>query len=389
MKDYIVTDSNIKKVQEQFKDVLLDGGSISDLLQILSESIDVDIALICTKMNNRYFSNPSGKLNKLIMDKSIEEIISRYFNYEIAHNNNTYANIIVNNLDKQLTEFERLLISLSELPVLLLLQKQSEEFLIEKKYRNEFIQDIVFNRINSLEKAEEKASFYGWNFTNMTSISVFVISLINEGNMDYDVLKNLELFCKEFIRKEYPESIYTIIGNKIVFIVSGVDNENLYNSLLEGLLKELKKLDNQRILIGVGSKKSGILMTHKSYNEAITALKIGMKISENEIVFYNRLGVYKLLASVHNSLLAEDFLLTYLNPLIKYDKENCQDLLNTLNALVENDWDIKRVSDEQYIHYNTVKYRIKKVADILDLDLSISDNKINIALALKLYHLKG
>lgn len=380
---YTLQSNFLLNIQNQLKRILLSGGRIPDLLEFFSGIIAEDIVIIDYRSGKKYFSKKGKDFSDFIKNNSLEEAQNRYYSYEISYRNNIYAYLLINKKSKCISEKEKILISLIELPALMVLHDGREDILIEKENKKKFIQDLIFNRFNSLKKIENIVSKYNWDFLNMTPVLVIIISLLNASKK---ISYNIEKKCEEIILSEYPGSIYTIMGDKLIYIIRDVNEEKIFKQLLNSLVKRLEFLNEKSFAIGVGNKKSGIMLTHQSYNEALTALRIAKKISKKKIYYFNELGAYKILAFA-NSLQIEDFLKNYLNPLIEYDQENNQDLFDTLNTLVKYDWDIKEVSREQCIHYNTVKYRIKKIEDILDLNLNCSENKLNIAIALKLYYL--
>ncbi len=72
---------------------------------------------------------------------------------------------------------------------------------------------------------------------------------------------------------------------------------------------------------------------------------------------------------------------------MEYDKNHNSELLNTLTVILENDWNLKVSADVLFIHYNTMKYRYKKIASIINEDLNQSDVRLNLSLALKIYQM--
>lgn len=377
----MIKKEEIFKMQEALKCIFFEETDIIDLLNILSMYISQEIVIIDLKLKKKYSLDLSSDFNKYVRDNSIENINEKYSTYCIEYNNKKYAYIIIDQNVENAIDLDDTLLKLIEFPILLLLQKESQNFYIQKKYRDEFIQDLLFNKERNIVELEKKAKTYGWNLSDFSDLVVLLIS--TGDTIDERGYNHIEFNCKDEIKRLYPNSIYTIFENKLIFIVSGVNEEKAIKKLLNDLLDSI----GDDIFISVGSKKDNILMSDISYNEAIIAQNVGKKISDERICFYDDLGAYKLLASVHNSVIAKDFMQTYLNPLKIYDQEQKQDLLSTLDALVLNDWDIASVAKEQYVHYNTVKYRINKISDILGLELNNADNKINIALALKLYRL--
>ncbi|MCC8179002.1 MAG: helix-turn-helix domain-containing protein [Cloacibacillus sp.] len=63
--------------------------------------------------------------------------------------------------------------------------------------------------------------------------------------------------------------------------------------------------------------------------------------------------------------------------------------MDTLECIEKNSWNLKQSSVEMNFHYNTLKYRYQRIQEILDIDLALPVNRFNVALALKLYSLRG
>jgi purine catabolism regulator len=106
-----------------------------------------------------------------------------------------------------------------------------------------------------------------------------------------------------------------------------------------------------------------------------------------EVVFWENLGGMKLLSMVSQSQEAETFCQSILRDLIEYDKSTNGELLQTLRVLNKNNWNVKHASEVMKFHYNTIKYRNKKICELLNFNPDNSDQRFDIALALKLYDL--
>jgi purine catabolism regulator len=57
--------------------------------------------------------------------------------------------------------------------------------------------------------------------------------------------------------------------------------------------------------------------------------------------------------------------------------------------VIRNNWRLKPVAAAMNLHYNTVKYRYRKIGEILGVDLESRDARINLALAMELYMLNN
>lgn len=139
------------------------------------------------------------------------------------------------------------------------------------------------------------------------------------------------------------------------------------------------------ITIGMGTYKTDATEINISYEEARRSVIIARNIyHKDSIMIYDELGIYKLFYELCNEKEMNDFYRHYLSNLMEYDKKNNTKFLYTLKCIYENDWNLKLTSEKMFTHYNTIKYRFNKITDILGMDLKISENKLNISVALKL-----
>jgi len=70
--------------------------------------------------------------------------------------------------------------------------------------------------------------------------------------------------------------------------------------------------------------------------------------------------------------------------LIYSEKENRDELLETLIIFLENGCNFKDTAEKMYMHPNSIRYRIEIIQDMYGIDLNLCKNKVNIAMALKL-----
>lgn len=73
---------------------------------------------------------------------------------------------------------------------------------------------------------------------------------------------------------------------------------------------------------------------------------------------------------------------------MRHDAEQNGDLIETLIAISEQNWKLKPAAEQLYIHYNTVKYRYKKIQELLNLSDEDSEGNFTVTLALKLYRMR-
>ncbi len=65
-----------------------------------------------------------------------------------------------------------------------------------------------------------------------------------------------------------------------------------------------------------------------------------------------------------------DFSKKIIEPIKKYDKENHSELYHTLESFIFHDGNYKKVAEDLFQHENTIRYRIKKIKAILNMENS-------------------
>lgn len=119
----------------------------------------------------------------------------------------------------------------------------------------------------------------------------------------------------------------------------------------------------------------------KSYDEALLCLKMlgDYHISRRKID-YAGLGIWQLLLKLEKADL-ERYACQVLNNLLKERTEKNRELFLTLRSYAANNKNSKACAKELGLHLNTIYFRIKKIEDLLGLDLNQEVDWLNVQLA--------
>lgn len=121
--------------------------------------------------------------------------------------------------------------------------------------------------------------------------------------------------------------------------------------------------------------------------DAQYTLKLARKMKRYGITRFRDLGVYRIISSAQNQSDLWDFCSDMLSPLIHYDQKHNSELLETLEALVNNGGNIKNTAAALHVHYNTLRYRYQLIKNIIERDLDDPDTFYDLNLALKIYRI--
>ena len=389
-----------KNIHKTFTQLVLEGCDEKKIINKLEELINKEIIFYNKIFEEFQYGNLA--YNEDIKEKTIAELKEKYISYPLKIDKKIYGYIFVT-AEKKMDDYDEIALEQAGTVLKLQIQKRISNKEIENRYREEFVMDLIFSNINSKEEVIKRGKLYNWDFDEEIAVLIVDIDDFKENYTKLDIeksentLKDLKEkvfnIAKKVLKKYYNNVIFTNLSDKIIFLskYNGIENE--YNLNIEEVGDEIRKKVNEKVdftvTVGIGEYKNDVFAIKESYEEAKEAINVSRAISkENNTSVYEKLGAYRLLDSFYNSEKAEKFLSSYLGDLIHYEEENNINLIKSLKALIQNDWNMKEAAKKLYIHYNTMKYRMKKVEEILDVDLGKNEDRFNLNLSIKLLEIK-
>jgi purine catabolism regulator len=120
-------------------------------------------------------------------------------------------------------------------------------------------------------------------------------------------------------------------------------------------------------------------------HEAEQALEVARRLDVvDRPLAFEHLGVYRVLLGGGGSRHRHDFVEDALGQLRRYDAAHGTDLLATLRAYVEADYNANETARRLYVHSNTLAYRLRSIRRLLGGDPARGDLRLQVELALKL-----
>jgi DNA-binding PucR family transcriptional regulator len=184
--------------------------------------------------------------------------------------------------------------------------------------------------------------------------------------------------------------LYTIDYNQLILLVA-VNNIDYPFQELEHFTKTfILKMSDRYGIDQITPVYSTIYEDYQkirvAYHEALTVLSIKRKfpIETKHIYSYQKLGIYQLFDLVLDSRKGEEYSNHTLKNLHEYDKKHNSNLVETLEVFLNKDTNINDAAKELNIHANTLNYRLKRIAEVGEVDLKDPSQKMLLFLDLKL-----
>ena len=139
--------------------------------------------------------------------------------------------------------------------------------------------------------------------------------------------------------------------------------------------------------VGIGTIEYDVKDIYKSYKKAQIAFELAKKPSWNNIVDYDELGVYQVLADMQHIDIQDVFVENVLGKLVRWDEQNQTDYMMVLEQYYECECNVVKTAEIIGYHKNTIKYKLQHIREILGFDITSNESRMNIMLALKIMHM--
>jgi purine catabolism regulator len=391
-----------------FTDIATKGKSVNEILDALEKIVSKETALIDTSFSKLYFSRQCSMLNKKIISINFEKfklpnLVDVYL-HPLEINSSVLGYIAVDLSTEELTDRDMVAIEHASTVMVLEIQKKTLSKQIQQKYRDEFVYDLLSNNIHSDLEIINRAELYGFNLSNGAVVAIvdvenfkqqYTVKVDEKINEELNQLvKQILEISKDIVRKNFKDSIYSKRSDHIVFIIPRINFSiiEFQIQLQETFTEVINKINSKyriNATIPIGTYQINSVEISKSYERAKKCLEICRKTGiGNRVVFYDKLGIHKLISIICQCEEADEFYLDNLGGLLIDGNSSKYELLNTLICVVDCNWNLREAARKLYIHYNSMKYRYAKICEILDMDLKNQRNRFQIEMAIELYKIK-
>ncbi|WP_248927939.1 PucR family transcriptional regulator [Paenibacillus hamazuiensis] len=142
---------------------------------------------------------------------------------------------------------------------------------------------------------------------------------------------------------------------------------------------------------GGSSLRESYAAVEEGYQEALTVLQIKRQFpaETRHIYDYPGLGFYRFLPLILQEKQKRPMKNAAIEKLRTYDAEHNQCLLHTLDVFLSCDSNAKEAARLLHVHINTLTYRLKRISEVGEIDLTDMNQKVTLYIDLKTEQLGG
>lgn len=245
---------------------------------------------------------------------------------------------------------------------LILLEKQ-KEFDMEKVFSAFFLKGEPLNR----QVLEEQGGFRNSLFCILKA--AWKKNELNKDRTDLEryLSNRLERVCESYI---------TVCEEKMAFVFLQLREEGENSEeTIETIRQQLERKDKtEKITWGISTIKQTFDGMKMAKEEAEKALFVARMKGES-VTAYKDIGIYWILLEVKNREVLKNVYEEKLGVLNHLPKEEKQMYLDTLRSYIECNGSIQKVAEKNFLHRNTVNYRMKKLKEMLSVSLENEQEK--------------
>jgi Regulator of polyketide synthase expression len=264
---------------------------------------------------------------------------------------------------------------------------------IEENSLSHFLSNILFGDGELEGDAIQKAAYFGYNLSGGCCICVIDI----DGFERYLKLKNLgDEKSISKIKINFRKVVQDILDkhalkvpiidkdDAVIFFIRSEENcmNRLDKALKEIQLATKNRMDGMSVSVGIGNSYKDLKMMKQSLNEAELAIDSAKcQGLDDTITRYKDIGIYSLLFSVENRSILQNYFSEVLGPISGADNKD-NNLIEILEMYLNENCNITVTAEKLFLHRNTLKYKIKKIEELLNCDLRNFNDCIKVKIAL-------
>ncbi|MEM7336057.1 MAG: PucR family transcriptional regulator ligand-binding domain-containing protein [Chloroflexota bacterium] len=406
-------------IQGQLTDIVLKGGTLQELAEMLGNSIQRSISIEDSSFRvvashqvgpiddsrKRTLANgrtppdmaqgliDSGIYSRLLQKMGpiyLESMPEIGLDFErvvapIIVDREIYGYMWIISGDRPFTELDELATEQAATVAALLLFKNMAVQEATESLRGDFLEELLNGNIHSIHFSEQA---HRLGFKKDKSHQILLIQgMPKAGGNGRSLYDNVQ----QWLHNIKARPLLISRDKRIVLILESSD-ETSGKQIAEGLINDLNH-PACPLLIGIGqptklsNESEGL---RESYEQAEEALQIGLALNKkNEYLLFSDLGLHHWLYHLPSSQQDGNKFLGKIRELARYDEARNTELVKTLEAYLDHGGSLVDTAESLYIHRNTLLHRLERIKTLNHIDLRNPIYRLNLHIAVKAFRLNG
>lgn len=246
----------------------------------------------------------------------------------------------------------------------------------EEDIEEAFLDGMLFP--SKLEESRNILSRHGFGVNTVFQMFACMIADGLEDKFDA-VLDDLHYRIENILNRINEHYILLVEKNTVYAVLADYNPGEV--KLFARELKELELHYGYRCYCGVNPATSDFKQLAQYFERSQILLRLA-RTRHLQIAYYENLETYKLLLSVSNMSVLEDYHKNTVGLLKQYDSLNQTNLFELLRQYFANDGRVQDLAEKNFVHRNTIHYQLSKIEKIMGIHLDSWDDRLKVHLGL-------
>jgi purine catabolism regulator len=261
---------------------------------------------------------------------------------------------------------------------------------VDSRYRGEFLRDILTGRRDFDAQASAHARSLGWELERPVAVLVAELDPVDGLQTDVDQRRRQEQFAADWAWSMQAVDARAAIctsGTEAIAVI-GVPSQPQALPIARRALSRIQRSSVGTFTTGLRAVIGESCSLSQAYRQARQAIAVARLVQgRGGLADFEEMGPYSLLGLVDDPREIRRYVEDTLGPLAGEDPDAVE-LRRTLLVLLEVNLNVAAAARKMHYHYNTLRYRLGKLEDILGPFTERSGMQLALMVALRLMELR-
>jgi PucR family transcriptional regulator, purine catabolism regulatory protein len=283
----------------------------------------------------------------------------------------------------------------------LLITREEAVTAVENKYQGDFLRDLLLRRAADPAYVAEHAETFGWDLARPVVVVAAEIDPAGDEPASSALRRQWqERFSAAWrqVTDAIAPGIPTVdFSSEVVALLPVGDDEPEpgYAAVRRAVLAVAgdKGGGRRSFSVGVSRVATSVDRLPEAYAQARRAVEVGRRVrGGGSTTYFDQLGLHRLIALIPDGPEGNgelrSFVRDVLGPLAEATTE-AADLRETLQVLLDTNFNVAEAARVQFFHYNTMRYRVSKLERLLGPLSTDPHLRLDVAVALRVLEITG
>ena len=391
--------------------IVLEGGNLDGIAAEVARVLDVGVLFVSTDGRVRASAlapedrevlhapgllDPTGRLRIELIGESAPVGSGEVRVLRVAAGGTDLARLVCLRADGPVSSDDVHALERAAAVAALLITREEAITAVETKYQGDFLRDLLLRRSGDDEYVAEHADTFGWDLRRAV---VVVAAEIDPPAPDEQPppREQRRLWQARFsaawrqVSRTIDAGIPCVdFSSEVITLLPVAENGEGEQLLGADVVQRAvtavtgdKGGGRRPFSVGVSRVAGSLDDLPEAYAQARRALDVGRRVAGGgSTTFFDQLGLHRLIALVPDTAELRSFTRDVLGPLARPTPE-AADLRETLQVLLDTNFNVAEAARMQFFHYNTMRYRVSKLERLLGPLSSDPHLRLDVAVALR------